>query len=371
MMRRLKGFIGLGCGLVACCLLPAAAMARADALLIEAIDVEGGAATLYVTPEHRSLLIDSGWPSGVAAKDPDSAHRIAAAARRHGLSRLDYVLITHYHVDHVGALPELLSLIPVGTIFDHGPNRETPPPNTPPAFAAFQPAVLYPKYLEAIRGHKHRTLHPGDSLEIGSLRLTVVTSDAETIDRALPGAGEPIPECVTMRPMEQNGGEENARSVGVVLTFGAARIASFGDLTWNIEKKLVCPRDKVGPVDLFFVSNHGTNLNNSPALLDALEPRVAIMGNGARKGGDPETYENVSHSPRLLRLWQLHFAERTDALHNAPPAYIANPSATGDTHASLEVAVERSGSFTVTNERTGFSETYPPAASGASTLRRH
>jgi hypothetical protein len=197
-----------------------------DALLIDAIDVDGGAATLYITPEHQSLLIDTGWPAGVGAKDPDSAQRIIAAARRHGLSKLDYVLVTHYHVDHVGGIADLLSQFPVGTILDHGPNRETPPPNANPAGAAFQPATLYPKYLEAIRGHKHRELKAGDTLKIGSLRMTVVTSDGATVKRPLPGAGGTITECETMKPLAENGGEENARSVGVVLTFGRSLVSS-------------------------------------------------------------------------------------------------------------------------------------------------
>jgi beta-lactamase superfamily II metal-dependent hydrolase len=339
-------------------LFPLTALADSDTLLIEAIDVEGGAATLYITPEHRSLLIDTGWPAGIGAKEPTSAQRIIASARRHGLSKLDYVLITHYHVDHVGGMAELLSEFPVGTILDHGPNRESPKPDAPPAFAAFQPAALYPKYLDAIQGHKHRTLKAGDTMSIGSLHLTVVTSDGMTIGRALSGAGGPIGECDSMNSLDENGGEENARSVGVVLTFGRSRIASFGDLTWNIEKALVCPRDKVGPVDLFFVSNHGTHLNNSPALLHALAPKIAIVGNGAKKGGDAETYETISRSPRLARLWQLHLAERAGADHNAPEANIANLSSQSDAHASLDIAVTKQSAFTVTNGRTGLSETY-------------
>jgi competence protein ComEC len=355
MMQHARGhWTRVALGLLGFCLMPGGP-ARADGatLLIDAIDVEGGAATLYITPEHKSLLIDTGWTADIGAKDPDSAQRIIAAARRHGLSKLDYLLITHYHVDHVGGVPELLSQFPVGTILDHGPNRETAPPDTTPAAAKFQPAALYPKYLEAIRGHEHRTLKPGDTLSVGSLHLTVVTSDGVAIAHALPGAGAAIAECDSMKPLDNDGGAENARSVGVVMTFGKARIAALGDLTWNMEKELVCPGDKVGPVDLLIVSHHGSNLSNSPALLHALEPKVAIMDNGARKGADVETYETVSHSPRLARLWQLHFAERAGTDHNVPEAYIANPSAASDTHASLEIAVTRQGGVTVTNDRTG------------------
>jgi competence protein ComEC len=331
-------------------------------LIIDAIDVEGGAATLYITPEHQSLLIDTGWPADFGAKDPDSAQRIIAAARRHGLSKLDYVLITHYHVDHVGGLPELISQFPVGTVLDHGPNRENPPADVKPAFVAMQPATLYPKYLEAIHGHKHRSLKPGDTLEIGSLHLTVVTSDHATIDHALPGAGEAIAACAGMNPKDVDGGEENSRSVGVVMVFGQTRIAALGDLTWNMEKELVCPDDKVGPVDLLVVSHHGSNLSNSTALLQALKPRIAVMDNGANKGGDGETYEAVSHSPRLKRLWQLHFGEKAGTGHNSPEAFIANPTAANDAHASVEVAVSNQGSITVTNDRNGCAENYSPVS---------
>jgi competence protein ComEC len=348
--------------LAALCLMPFTALAANGTLLIDSIDVEGGAATLYITPEGKSLLIDTGWPADVGAKDPDSVQRIVAAARKHGLTKLDYVLITHYHTDHVGGVAELLRQFPVGTMLDHGPNRETPPPDAPAGGAAYRPANFYPRYLEAIRGHEHRELKAGDTLNIGSLRLTVVTSDGATISRPLTGAGSAIAECDSMTPMVENGGEENARSVGVVMTFGRTRIAALGDLTWNMEKALVCPRDEVGPVDLLMVSHHGSHFSNSPALLHALSPRIAIMNNGAKKGGDAERYDTVSRSPRLMRLWQLHFAEAAGADHNAAQGYIANPSATDDRHASIEVVVTKEGAITVTNGRTGFQETYPPVS---------
>ena len=72
------------------------------------VDVEGGAATLFVTPEGKSLLVDTGWPAGMggaravagAPPQPSSADRIVAAAHKLGINRIDYLLISHYHVDH-------------------------------------------------------------------------------------------------------------------------------------------------------------------------------------------------------------------------------------------------------------------------------
>ena len=182
----------LGCGLAVCCLWSNAARAAdTDSLLVEAIDVEGGAATLYITPEHQSLLIDTGWTANFGATHPDSAERIIAAARRHGLSKLDYVLITHYHHDHVGGLPELLSQFLVGTVLDHGPNREVASPDVPPAMAPFQTAVLYSKqYLEALGGHNHRTLQsPATPSTSGRYTWWQSRVDAVTIDHPLAWRG--------------------------------------------------------------------------------------------------------------------------------------------------------------------------------------
>jgi hypothetical protein len=263
-------------------------------------------------------------------------------------------LITHYHVDHVGGLGELLGKFPVGTILDHGPNRELVNVTNSGAPATEQ----YAAYEPLLVGRAHRSLKVGDTLQIGSMTMTAVTGDREVPNPPLPGAGQPVPECASMGTKTEDGGEENPRSLGVLITYGKARVISLGDLTWNAEQALVCPVNRVGHADLFFTSNHGSNLNNSPALLHALAPRVVVMGNGSRKGGDPETVDTVSASPGLQRLWQLHFANKAGKERNTPEAYIANLTDDPDQYAGLSISVFADGGITVKNGRTGFAESY-------------
>src|SRR3954447_18752320 len=180
------------------------AVAANDSLKITVIDVEGGFATLYVTPHGHSLLIDTGWAAGMGGVKPEpgetlpptpsSAQRIAAAVKAAGLKGIDYLLVTHYHVDHVGGAVELMSLVPVGTVLDHGPNREELAQNANPRFLATAPATLYPKYLEAIGSRPHRVLKPGESLSIDAMKITAVDSDGEVLKSAL-GKGGPGANC--------------------------------------------------------------------------------------------------------------------------------------------------------------------------------
>ena len=195
---------------------------------------------------------------------PSSADRIAAAAASLGVSKIDYLLLTHYHVDHLGGLESLLAKLPVGTFIDHGPNREEPPPNATPRQLAFATATFYPKWVAAYQGHKHIIAQAGQKLDIGSMHLEFVTSDGQVLDKLLPGAGQPNPLCTGVPGMDRDGGEENVRSVGTLITFGKTRILYLGDLTWNKEMELLCPANKVGKVDVYFVTGHGMNLSSSP-----------------------------------------------------------------------------------------------------------
>jgi competence protein ComEC len=321
----------------------APAQTRAHRLLIYSIDVEGGQSTLLVSPSGASLLVDTGWPDN-NGRDAD---RIQAAMRDAGITRIDHLLITHYHVDHVGGVPELVKRVPVGEFLDHGPNREDSA-STRDGYAA---------YLKAIGDKPHRVVHPGDTISIPGLSVVVLTADGEHIG-AVPGiTPAPNPYCATERQWPADP-SENARSAGVLVTFGKFRFLDLGDLTGQKEVALVCPNNPIGTVDLYLVTHHGMNLSNSRAIVDAVHPRAAIMNNGAHKAGMPEAWQTVHDSPGLIDLWQLHTAENSDAAHNSPAALIANPAGSAQDGAYLKVIASPNGDFSVTNTRTGETREY-------------
>ena len=318
----------------------------AGRLKIYFVDVEGGQSTLFVTPEGQSLLIDTGW-QGNEGRDAD---RIVAVAKQAGLSRIDYVLLTHYHEDHVGGVPQLVARIPVGTFIDHGPNRELDHGITEHGYAEYQKVLA--------TGKSQRILaHPGELLPIQGMSVRVISADGVLIAKPLPGAGAPNPFCKVseVRPADQT---ENARSLGVEISFGKLKILDLGDLTWDKEMQLMCPNNKLGHVDILIVSHHGWYQSSSPALVDAIHARVAIMDNGAKKGGSIPTLVTLSKAPGLETLWQLHYSDEGGSAHNAPERYIANIQGADAGH-FLEMTAGKDGSFEVLNARTNFVQKYP------------
>jgi beta-lactamase superfamily II metal-dependent hydrolase len=334
------------------CLIATASPARArsnKALSIFFVDVEGGQATLFVTPAHQSLLIDTGW----MGNDGRDANRIVAAAKQAGISKIDYVLITHFHADHVGGVPQLESRIPIGTFIDHGDNRETTDATTVEGWQAYQKVLATGKF-------KRIVAKPGDTLPIRGIRATVASSDGALITSPLPGAGQPNSSCNSSEQYSVDQ-TENFRSLGIVITFGKLRILDLGDLTNDQETKLMCPVNKLGRIDIYIVSHHGWSQSSSPVLVNGIAPRVAIMDNGAKKGGTPAVWEIIKRSPNIEDLWQLHFSEEGGPAHNSAPEFIANPSGTDEAN-YLELTAQPGGSFQVFNSRTKKSKDYPAAS---------
>jgi len=328
---------------VCLCVLPCgAAPAIAKPLQIYFIDVEGGQATLVVSPTGQSLLIDAGWP-GYEGRDAD---RIVAAAHQAGLKQLDYVLITHYHRDHVGGVPQLLDGIKVGTFVDHGPNTED----------SEVTRTDYAAYEKAIAGHTNVNVKPGWGLPMKGMEVRVLTSAGDHITSPLPGAGEANSYCAKEPPAAEDN-TENARSVGVLITYGQFRFLDLGDLTKKKELELACPNNLIGTVDLFLVTHHGADLSNPKALVWALHPRVSVIDNGPRKGSSPAAWQIVHDSPGLEDLWQLHYATESDRDHNVAEENIANMRENCEGK-YIKVIAQADGSFTVTNGRTGAQKAY-------------
>ena len=326
------------------------------------VDVEGGQATLFVTPQGQSLLIDTGWPGN----DGRDADRIVAAAKLAGIAKLDFVLITHYHQDHGGGAAQLAARIPIGTFIDHGENREHNDSATEQVWQDYQ-------VLLAKENRKRMIVKPEEVLPLPGMEAKVVSSDGGLLDRPLPGAGNENPSCKNSehRPTDQT---ENARSLGAIITFGKLRILDLGDLTWDKEMDLMCPVNKLGAIDIYIVSHHGSSQSGSPALVNGIAPRVAIMDNGATKGGSPSSWDIIEKSPRLEAFWQLHlvqerslwwrvhhaFSSEGGPAHNVAEEFIANLSGP-DAGYFLKLSAWPDGSFEVFNSRTRKTKHYAAA----------
>ena len=314
-------------------------------LQIYCIDVEGGQATLFVTPQGESLLIDTGW-DGFGGRD---ANRIVAAAKDAGISKIDYVLITHYHSDHVGGAAQLAARIPIGTFIDHGDNTETNDAPTMTGWNAYQKLLATGKY-------KRISVKPGDKLPIHGAEFIIVNGGGKVLEKPLSGAGAQNENC---KPTQQPAADhtENEFSLGLVMNFGNLRLVDLGDLPWAKELELMCPVNKLGHADILIATHHGFNGSGSPALVYGVHPRAAIMENSAKKGGSPSALDIVHNSPGLAALYQLHWSEEGGAAHNSTAEFLANLDGP-DSGNYLKINARADGSFDVMNSRTTKIDSY-------------
>ena len=339
------GFIAsLGC----------AKAATSKSLEIYFIDVEGGQSTLLVTPDHHSLLIDTGYAgdgSDFRPGDPHQArdaNRIVAAAHDAGITQIDYLLITHFHPDHDGGVTELSQLMPIRAVVDHGVPSAEAVKTVPETTAAFN---AYSIVRSRVR---HLQPGPGDRLPLTDLDVVVVSSAGSTLLGPLPGAGATNAACQehAVRPGDPY---ENPRSTGVVVRYGQFRFLDVGDLTGPPLFNLACPKSLIGPVDAYLVAHHGGSDADVPATFAAFNPRVAIMNNGQEKGGARVTYQALHHVPGLEDVWQLHRSDKAGD-SNYAAGYVANPDES--TSYWIKLTARDDGSFQVLNQRTGEWKSY-------------
>jgi len=300
---------------------------------------------LIVAPGGESMLVDT----ANRAPDDRDAKRILAAAQQAGLKKIDILLTTHFHSDHIGSMAALAKMIPIEMYMDHGESIELTRP---------QVAAAYKAYEELSAG-KRKSLKPGDRIPLKGVEIEVVMSAGQAITKPLKGAGAANAACADFKEHSPEQDPDNDMSVGFVLRFGKFDFIDMGDLTWNYEHKLVCPANLIGKVDLFQTTHHGLERSNSPQFVWAIQPTVAVMNNGPRKGGPAQVFDVLRKSPGLEDIWQGHVAMGTPKEVNSDEKMIANlgPSmeCTGNL---LKLSVAPDGAYTMTNLRTGFSKTY-------------
>jgi beta-lactamase superfamily II metal-dependent hydrolase len=328
----------------------AAAHAQPRTLDIYWIDVEGGAATLIVSPTGESLLVDTGWEN-----DDRDAKRIFAAARQAGLYRIDHFVLSHFHADHAGGLTALSKLMPFGRCYDRGDFIE-------PANQRWRDAYL------SVCKNKRTILKAGDKIPIGAVVVAnIVASNGNLIAKPFEGGG-PNPLCATAENHPADA-PENQLMVGALFTYGRFRFLDLIDLDWEKEMELACPVNRIGAVTIWEAGRHGAlDGAGAPGFLYAIKPQVVVVNNGPRKGlGGPsggaqrvltDHYERLKNIPDLEDVWQAHRSLFPDAKNTADER-IGNLS---DADASdghwLKASVRPDGTFTITNGRTGFTKTY-------------
>lgn len=276
-------------------------------------DVEGGAATLLVTPAGESILIDSGNPGG---RDSGRIHNAATEA---GLKRIDHLITTHLHIDHFGGAPELAKLIPIGTVWDNGIPDKDPDG---------RPDASWPLKIKGYREmqvDKREVVTPGAKLPLKQsasgkpLSIRFIGGKQQFITSENAAAND----CASAKDKEKDT-SDNANSNVTLIEFGNFQLFIAGDLTWNVEKNLVCPKNLIGEVDVYQVTHHGLDVSNNPLVPQALKPTVTVMSNGTTKGCGAETFATLKSVASIQAMFQIHKNLRKDSENNTIADHIAN-----------------------------------------------
>jgi beta-lactamase superfamily II metal-dependent hydrolase len=339
-------FLSVAIFLVVLCA-SSAARAQARNLDIYWIDVEGGAATLIVSPSGESLLYDAGWEV-----DGRDAKRIADVVKQVGLKRIDHFVLSHYHADHAGGLVALAKMVPIGRCYDRGDFIE-------PANQRWLDAYL------SVCANKRTILNAGDRIPLSGAQVDVVASNGTLV----PIRGTtPNPVCAKAENHLPDV-PENQLMVGALVTFGKFRFLDLADLDWQKEIELACPVNRIGEVSLWQAGRHGAlDGAGAPAFLASIKPQVIVVNNGPRKGlGGPSPgaqkaasihYDRLAKVPGVEGIWQGH-RSMLDPDHNTAAEMTANLEETAECRGHwIKASVSPDGTFTLTNGRNQFSKTY-------------
>lgn len=331
--------------------------AAAGKLEVYVIDVEGGKSVLIISPGGQTMLIDAGWPA--SADREASVDQIVATAQAVGVKQIDDLVISHFDGDHLGDVPLLSSRLPVRHVFDHGEFQSNRKLNDAKYKMMIQgQEERFRAYDELRKKIGHTVLKSGDTIPFKGVEVQVLSAAGKTIGKALAGAGVPNPECAKYpRQARIERDVEDNLSVGMLFTFGKFRMLDLADLEAYVSRNLVCPNNLIGDVDVYNVNVHGQIKGIAPELVDAIHAKVMLLGNGSRKGGDPQSWPILRAAPGLEDIWQAHFTVAGGPEANAAEEFIANVDA--NEHGNwIQVSAGADGSFTVTNSRNHFSKSY-------------